>query len=163
MGLSYIQLINSQTGFLQWVLQWIAPLVNFDSTISMAAIKPTAISNDLFGQSCSCGKGILFSWTQKVLHFIALLLSYYTAWLGSNCNTLPNDSLIRQGHNWVSVRILKVCNAHKAFMVELSYRSHRKIVPSYYNSAIIASWVGDYTLRNLTSPFGHFSLAGQLV
>ena len=30
--------------------------------------------------------------------------------------------------------------SHKAFMVELSYRSHRKIVPSYYNSAIIASW-----------------------
>ena len=32
-------------------------------------------------------------------------------------------------------------------MVELLYWSHRKIVPSYYNSAIIASWdvcYGDY-------------------
>ncbi len=35
-----------------------------------------------------------------------------------------------------------------ACMVELSYRSHRKIVPSYYNSAIIASWVNGTILSS---------------
>ncbi len=33
------------------------------------------------------------------------------------------------------------CGTHEAFMAELLYRYHTKIVPSYYNSAINASWV----------------------